>query len=189
MCSSDLQTFDFPARLARYIPQAFQKGQRPYLFVLAWLAMSLVLMLMIFTPDDKLFAPRLFIFVLVFTMYLLLQLGASESLAVNVVLAGLSAQIIYICLMTGGVFSPRLIWINLAPLVAFYTLGKKQGFIWLGLGLVSFLGLAICSVLGVFIENPVFDQETLRPSFILYSTNLLAVSLIPFLYKIGRAHV
>jgi signal transduction histidine kinase/ActR/RegA family two-component response regulator len=177
------QTFDFPARLARYIPQAFQKGQRPYLFVLAWLAMSLVLMLMIFTPDDKLFAPRLFIFVLVFTMYLLLQLGASESLAVNVVLAGLSAQIIYICLMTGGVFSPRLIWINLAPLVAFYTLGKKQGFIWLGLGLVSFVGLAMCNVLGVFIEKPVFDQETLRPSLILYSTNLMAVLLIPFLYN------
>ena len=139
------------------------------------------------------------LFVLVLTMYLLLQLGASESLAVNVVLAGLSAQIIYICLMTGGVFSPRLIWINLAPLVAFYTLGKKQGFIWLGLGLVSFVGLAMCNVFGVFIENPVFDQETLRPSFILYSTNLLAVLLIPFLYnnmfrktfktQIGRAHV
>jgi len=98
------QTLDFPTRLARYIPRAFQKGQRPYLFVLAWLAMALVATLMIFTPDDKLFAPRLFIFALVFTMYLLLQLGASESLAVNVVLAGLSAQIIYICLMTGGVF-------------------------------------------------------------------------------------
>ena len=85
--------------------------------------------------------------------------------------------------MTGGVFSPRLIWINLAPLVAFYTLGKKQGFIWLGLGLVSFVGLAMCNVFGVFIENPVFDQQTLRPSFILYSTNLLAVLLIPFLYN------
>lgn len=176
-------SFNFPARLARYLPKAFHKGQRPYLFVLAWLAMVLVATLMVFTPDEKLLAPRLFIFVLVFTMYLLLQFGASEDLAVNVVLGGLSVQIIYISLITGGIFSPRLLWINLAPLVAFYALGKKQGLVWLGIGVATFIGLAICNVTGLLIGQPAFGQDTLRASFILYTTNLLAVLLIPYLYN------
>lgn len=175
--------FNFPARLVRYLPNAFHKGQRPYLFVLAWLAMVLVATLMVFTPDDKLLAPRLFIFVLVFTMYLLLQFGASEDLAVNVVLGGLSVQIIYISIITGGIFSPRLLWINLAPLVAFYALGKKQGLVWLGIGVATFMGLAICNLTGLLIEQPVFGQDALRASFILYTTNLLAVLLIPYLYN------
>lgn len=180
---STQQALDYPKRLARYLPQAFQKGQRPYLFILAWLAMTLVAMLMIFSPDEKLYLPRLFIFALVFAMYLLLQFGASEGLAVNVVLGGLSLQIIYISLITGGVFSSRLLWLNIAPLIAFYTLGKKQGMVWLGIGCSIFIGLALCNALGVFIETPEIGPQDLRPSYLLYSTNLLAVLLIPFVYN------
>lgn len=175
--------FDLQARVARYLPTAFQKGQRPYLFVLAWLAMVLVAMLMIFTPDDKLFLPRLFIFVLIFTEYLLLQFGASESTAVNVVLVGVLLQGIYISLITGGVFSPRLLWINLAPLIAFYTLGKKQGLIWLGIGAATFIGLALCNQFGLIIDKPEMGQADLLASLILYATNLSAVLLVPFFYN------
>jgi signal transduction histidine kinase/ActR/RegA family two-component response regulator len=180
---STQQVLEYPKKLGRYLPKAFQKGQRPYLFILAWLAMTLVALLMIISPDEKLYLPRLFIFALVFTMYLLLQFGASETLAVNVVLGGISLQIIYVSFITGGVFSPRLLWLNIAPIIAFYAIGKKQGLIWLAIGSSIFIGFAVCNALDVLIKIPEVGPQDIRPSFILYSINLMAVLLIPFFYN------
>lgn len=178
-----LSTQNLPAWLLRYLPTAFQKGHRPYLFVLAWLAMSIVATLLIFSPDEKLFFPRLFIFVLIFTEYMLLQFGASENLAVQVVLGGVLLQVIYISLITGGVYSPRLLWINLAPLIAFYALGKRQGLLWLGIGVTTFFALAVCNMFDLLIDIPEMGQEDLRASLILHTTNLSAVLLIPYFYN------
>jgi signal transduction histidine kinase/ActR/RegA family two-component response regulator len=178
-----LSSQNLPAWLIRYLPAAFQKGHRPYLFVLAWLAMTIVATLLIFSPDEKLFFPRLFIFVLIFTEYMLLQFGASENLAVQVVLGGVLLQVIYISLITGGVYSPRLLWINLAPLIAFYALGKRQGLLWLGIGVATFIAMAVCNMFDLLIDIPEMGQEDLRASFILHATNLSAVLLIPYFYN------
>ena len=90
------EVLELPAQFIQYLPKAFQAGKRPYLFLLAWLALLVVSVLLIFSPDEKLLVPRLFIFVLVFAMYLLFQFGASEVTVVTTVLVGLATQIIYV---------------------------------------------------------------------------------------------
>ena len=177
------QPLDMTTRLAPYLPKAFQEGHRPYLFVLAWMAIILVSLLMILDPSESQLIPRLGIVSLIFFEFLMLQFGASEKKAVIVVLAGYNALIIYLSLLTGGIFSPKLNWITLAPLVAFYVLGKKQGFIWLGLGIVEYLIVAWCTTSGLLIESPKLGDEELRGSFATYTATLLAVLLTPFLYN------
>ncbi len=177
------QPLDMTTRLAPYLPKAFQEGHRPYLFVLAWMAIILVSLLMVLDPSESQLIPRLGIVSLIFFELLMLQYGASEKKAVIVVLAGYNALIIYLSLLTGGIFSPKLNWITLAPLVAFYVLGKKQGFIWLGLGIVEYLIVAWCTTSGLLIESPKLGDEELRGSFATYTATLLAVLLTPFLYN------
>lgn len=177
------QPLDMTTRLAPYLPKAFQEGHRPYLFVLAWLTIILVSLLVIFDPNDNQLNPRLGIVALIFFAFVMLQFGASERKAVAIVLIGYNALIIYLSLLTGGIYSPKLNWIMLAPLVAFYALGKKQGFIWLSLGILEYLVVAWCTTRGLLLEPLKLGNEELRGSFATYTATLLGVLLTPFLYN------
>jgi len=174
---------DLTTRLAPYLPKTFQEGHRPYLFVLAWLTIILVSLLMLVDPSDKQLIPRLGIISLIFFEFVMLQFGASEKKAVIVVLVAYKALIIYLSLLTGGIYSPKLNWITLAPLVAFYVLGKKQGFIFLGLGVLEYLIVAWCTTSGLLLEPLKLGNEELRGSFATYTATLLAVLLTPYLYN------
>jgi len=176
------QALDMTTRLAPYLPKAFQEGHRPYLFVLAWLTIIMVSLLMFFDPNEKHLIPRLGIVALIFFEFVMLQLGASERKAVILVLVAYNALIIYLSLLTGGIFSPKLNWIVLAPLVAFYVLGKKQGFIFLGLGILEYLIVAWCTSNGILLEPLKLGNEEMRGSFATYTATLLAVLLTPYLY-------
>ena len=176
------QALDMTTRLAPYLPKAFQEGHRPYLFVLAWLTIIMVSLLMFFDPNEKQLIPRLGIVALIFFEFVMLQLGASERKAVILVLVAYNALIIYLSLLTGGIFSPKLNWIVLAPLVAFYVLGKKQGFIFLGLGILEYLIVAWCTSNGILLEPLKLGNEEMRGSFATYTATLLAVLLTPYLY-------
>lgn len=177
------EVLELPAQFIQYLPKAFQAGKRPYLFLLAWLALLVVSVLLVFSPDEKLLVPRLFIFVLVFAMYLLFQFGASEVTVVTTVLVGLATQIIYISFFTGGIFSSRLIWLNLVPLVAFYTMGKKQGLACLLISIVSLCVVAYCTAHGYLLEESVIGGQDAQASLILYAANFVVVLLIPYLYN------
>ena len=176
------QALDMTTRLAPYLPKAFQEGHRPYLFVLAWFTIILVSLLMFFDPNEKQLIPRLGIIALIFFEFVMLQLGASERKAVLVVLVAYNALIIYLSLLTGGVFSPKLNWIVLAPLVAFYVLGKKQGFVFLVLGILEYLIVAWCTSKAILLEPLKLGNEEMRGSFATYTATLLAVLLTPYLY-------
>lgn len=177
------QPIDMTTRLAPYLPKAFQEGHRPYLFVLAWLTIILVSLLIVVDPNENQLNPRLGIVALIFFAFVMLQFGASERKAVAIVLIGYNALIIYLSLLTGGIYSPKLNWIMLAPLVAFYALGKKQGFIWLSLGILEYLVVAWCTTRGLLLEPLKLGNEELRGSFATYTATLLGVLLTPFLYN------
>ncbi len=177
------QPLDLTTRLAPYLPKAFQEGHRPYLFVLAWLTTILVSLLIIFDPNDNQLIPRLGIVALIFFEFVMLQFGASERKAVVIVLVAYNALIIYLSLLTGGIYSPKLNWIMLAPLVAFYVLGKKPGFIFLGVGILEYLIVAWCTSNAILLEPLKLGNEELRGSFATYTATLLAVLLTPYLYN------
>ena len=174
---------DWPTRIAPYLPKAFQGGRKPYLFVLAWLTVLILAVVIIFTPDEKLFLPRMSIIVLIVLQYLMFQWGASEEKTVTTVLVGYTVIVLYLSLLTGGVHSPKLNWIALAPLVAFYVLGKKQGLIWLGIGLMQYGVIAWASANGLLLEESRIGRDQLQGSFVTYSATLLAILLIPYLYN------
>ena len=174
---------DWPTRIAPYLPKAFQGGRKPYLFVLAWLTVLILAVVIIFTPDEKLFLPRMSIIVLIVLQYLMFQWGASEEKTVTTVLVGYTVIVLYLSLLTGGVHSPKLNWIALAPLVAFYVLGKKQGLIWLGIGFIQYGAIAWASANGLLLEESRIGRDQLQGSFVTYSATLLAILLIPYLYN------
>ena len=174
---------DWPTRIAPYMPQAFQGGRRPYLFVLAWLAVLILAVVIIFTPDEKLLLPRLSIMVLIVLEYLMLQWGASEKTAVTTVLIGYTSIVVYLSLQTGGILSPKLNWIALAPLVAFYVLGKSHGLLWLAIGVSQYAFVSWCSINGLLLQDPHMGAAQLQGSFVTYTATLAAILLIPYLYN------
>ncbi len=177
------KAIDWPTQMAPYLPKAFQSGRRPYLFVLAWLTVLILSVVIIFTPDEKLLLPRLSIISLIVVEYLLFQWGASEEKTITIVLVGYTFIVAYLSLMTGGVHSPKLNWIALAPLVAFYVLGKRHGLIWLGVGICQYGLVAWCSASGRLLEETRIGSEQLQGSFVTYTATLLAILLIPYLYN------
>ena len=90
-----LNPIDWPTRIAPYLPKAFQGGRKPYLFVLAWLTVLILAVVIIFTPDEKLFLPRMSIIVLIVLQYLMFQWGATEEKTVTTVLEGYTVIVLY----------------------------------------------------------------------------------------------
>ena len=174
---------DFPTQIAPYLPKAFQDGRKPHLFVLTWLFVLILTGELIFTSEEKLAFPILSIIVLTVVEYFLFQWGASEEKVITSLLVVATLIFVYLSLMTGGIHSPNLNWIALAPLAAFYILGKRHGLIWLGIGFLQYCVVAWASANGLLLDEGRMGLAQLQGSFVTYTATLLTILLIPYLYN------
>jgi signal transduction histidine kinase/ActR/RegA family two-component response regulator len=165
-----------------YLPARFREGRLPYLFFVVWLLIGVMVVLAIITPyPNGVPVPLAFAFVLL-VLQLLFIWGMPFSLAVNLgLLAGL-LQVSYAAWMSGGIFSPRMAWMTVIPLVPFYAVSRRAGFGWLLMVLTVEVVMSYITWQGWLPANPTLGAAQIMSSFASYSVVTLMLITVPFLY-------
>ncbi len=102
--------------------------------------------------------------------------------AVNLgLLAGL-LHVSYMAWMSGGVFSPRMAWMTVIPLVSFYAISWRAGWIWLVMVLAVEAWMSYVTWQGWLPENPSLGVAQIVASFASYSGATLILITVLFLY-------
>ena len=164
------------------LPERFREGRLPYLFFIVWLLIGVMIVLAIVTPyPNGVPVPLAFAFVLLILQQLFIW-GLPFNLAVNIgLLAGL-LQVSYASWMSGGIFSPRMAWMTLIPLVPFYAVSRRSGLWWLLLILLVEGLMSALTWHGWLPTNPTLGAAQVMSSFTSYSVVTLILITVPFLY-------
>jgi signal transduction histidine kinase len=173
----DLATWAVPR-----LPARFQEGRLPYLFFVVWLLIGVMVILALITPyPNGVPVPLAFAFVLL-VLQLLFIWGLPFSVAVHLgLLAGL-LQVSYAAWMSGGIFSPRMAWMTVIPLVPFYAVSRRAGLGWLLMVLGTVLGMSYITWQGWLPANPTLGTAQIMSSFASYSVVTLILITVPYLY-------
>jgi signal transduction histidine kinase len=153
-----------------HLPVRFREGRLPYLFFVVWLLIVVMVVLAVITPyPNGVPVPLAFAFVLL-VLQLLFIWGLPFHVAVHIgLLAGL-LQVSYASWMSGGIFSPRMAWMTVIPLVPFYAV------------LADILLMSSVTWQGWLPENPTVGAAQVMSSFASYSVVTLILITVPFLY-------
>lgn len=165
-----------------YLPVRFRDGRLPYLFFVVWLLIVVMVVLAIITPyPNGVPVPLAFAFVLLVLQVLFIW-GMPFSIAVNIGLLAALLQVSYAAWMSGGIFSPRMAWMTVIPLVPFYAVSRRAGLGWLMMVLLVEVLMSYVTWQAWLPENPTLGAAQIMSSFASYSVVTLILITVPFLY-------
>ncbi|PUE12580.1 ATP-binding protein [Limnohabitans sp. T6-20] len=170
-------------RITPHLPERFQQGRMPYLFCLVLIMIIAMLLIALVTPyDNGIPVPLGFAIVLVMLL-VAFSYGMPLSVAVHIgVIAGLT-QVTYAGWMSGGVFSPRLAWYTLIPLIPFYAISRRAGFFWLTVVMVLLSGMSYVTWHGWLPPHPTVGLAQVRSSFVSIVVTMVLILSVVFLYE------
>lgn len=165
-----------------HLPKRFQEGRLPYLFFIVWVLIGVMVILAYITPyPNGVPVPLAFACVLLI-LQLLFIWGMPFTVAANLGLLAALSQVSYAAWMSGGIFSPRMAWMTVIPLIPFYAVGRKSGLGWLGVVLCDVLLMSYVTWQGWLPDNPTLGAAQVMSSFASYSVVTLILITVPFLY-------
>jgi signal transduction histidine kinase/ActR/RegA family two-component response regulator len=165
-----------------YLPKRFQEGRLPYLFFIIWVLIGVMAILAYIAPyPNGVPGPLAFACVLLI-LQLLFIWGMPFPVAANLGLLAALSQVSYAAWMSGGIFSPRMAWMTVIPLIPFYAVSRKSGLGWLVVVLCDVLLMSYVTWQGWLPDNPTLGAAQVMSSFASYSVVTLIVIAVPFLY-------
>jgi signal transduction histidine kinase/ActR/RegA family two-component response regulator len=168
--------------LIDHFPRRFREGKLPYAFMFAWLVVVILLVFTVISPYANahlLFLPMVGVLL---GLMVAVQLGLGLVPAVHI---GTSAGLVLILLATwhaGGVFSPRLGWMLMLPLLPFYIHGRRAGMVWAGVVLVAQSAMAWFTASGGIAPFEVGERHVVS-SWFTFSMITGVLIIVPFIYE------
>jgi signal transduction histidine kinase len=168
--------------LIDHFPRRFREGKLPYAFMFAWLVVLILLVFTVISPYANahlLFLPMVGVLL---GLMVAVQLGLGLVPAVHI---GTSAGLVLILLATwhaGGVFSPRLGWLLMLPLLPFYIHGRRAGMVWAGVVLVAQSAMAWFTASGGIVPFEVGERHVVS-SWFTFSMITGVLIIVPFIYE------
>ena len=169
-------------RLSAFFPSRFREGKMPYVFVFVWLVIGILLVFSAISPYPN--APWMFLPMvgLLLGLMVAVQRGLGLAPAVH---TGTTAGLVLVLLATwaaGGVFSPRLGWMLMLPLLPFYVIGRRAGMVWTGIVLAAQLSMAWLTANNHISDFEVGDQHVFS-SWLTFSLITGLLIIVPFIYE------
>jgi signal transduction histidine kinase len=172
----------FTAWVIPRLPVRFRDGPLPYLFFVVWLLIVMMVILSIVTPYPNGVPVPLAFAIYLFVLQTLYIWGLPMNAAINIGIFGGLFQACYAAWMSGGIFSPRMAWMAVIPLISFYAVGRRAGFIWLGIVFFADVCMSIITWYGWLPDNPTLGKAQVMSSFATYTIVTFILSTVPFLY-------
>ena len=168
--------------LIDHFPSRFREGKASYAFMFAWLVVVILLVFTAISPYANahlLFLPMVGVLLALMVAF---QWGLGLVPAVHI---GTTAGLLLILLATwnaGGVFSPRLGWMLMLPLLPFYIHGRRAGMLWAAVVVVAQLAMAWFTASGGIAPFEV-DERHVVSSWFTFSMITGVLIIVPFIYE------
>ncbi len=148
------------------LPQAFQQGKMPYLFGFEVFVIVAAFGSALLDPDPHITLSIFAFCVLLTGQVVLIARGMPLNRAIHLGCAIGVCILVHVLWAAGGVYSPRMSWLLVVPVIPFYMIGPRAGYAWLA---VVFATQCLVAVLT--------DRAWLAPAM---TVNADALSLLSF---------
>jgi signal transduction histidine kinase/CheY-like chemotaxis protein len=172
----------FNAWVIPRLPARFRGGPLPYLFFVVWLLIIVMVILAFITPYPNGVPVPLLYGIFLFVLQTLFIWGLPMQASINIGIMGGLFQASYAAWMSGGIFSPRMAWFAVIPLISFYASGRRMGFVWLGIVFFVELVMSYITWSGWLPERSTLGAAQVMSSFATYTVVTLIVITVPILY-------
>ena len=90
--------------------------------------------------------------------------------------------VLSVTLGTGGIHSPKLVYLTLLPIPAVFFLGPKAAIVWASVGVATTVTLAWSTAQGVLAARVAFSRDDIGWALMSHATLMLSLVMIPMMY-------
>lgn len=165
------------------LPQAFQQGKMPYLFGFEVFVIVTAFGSALLDPDPQITLSVIVFCVLLTGQLVLIARGMPLRRAIHLACAIGVCFLVHAIWAAGGVYSPRMSWLLVAPVIPFYMIGPRAGYAWLAVVFTAQLLMAFLTDRGWLAPALTVDADALSLfSFFVVFVASLILLFVPLLY-------
>jgi signal transduction histidine kinase len=181
MTSADLQRWVQRAVVSR-LPQAFQSGKMPYLFVFEVLIILLASGFAMIDPNNQTAMNSVVLGLAIMVQLVLTSRGMPLNQTIHLTCLICLGSLMHTAWFTGGVWSPRLTWLLILPVIPFYIISLRAGYVWLGVVFAAQIGAAVCTAQGWLFPAQLSDEAQFKYAFATFSMATVMLLFVPLVY-------
>ena len=169
------------SKFMRFLPPRLQEKRMLFLFAIGLFFILAISTLGWITPHLASPESRYGAIAVICLVLLLLNFGAPIGLGLSIAAVYIAADVIWAAWFSQGIFSPRVNWLFLIPILMFEMVGRKAGWIWAAIVAGIFTVMAILTFNQQLPNFAPFDKSHEIYGFIVYvvtTASLIGVTLV-----------
>ena len=164
------------------LPASFRTDKMPFVFLCMMMLVVVSLTFSLFNPYRHGSTMQVGFALLILGLLWLMHRGVALNTVLGVMCFLSVAYLFNAARVSGGVFSLRLVWLMLVPVMAYYVMGPAHGLLWLLVSWLTTLTLAWMTWSGTGIELPVSGDQQDFYAFASIAINCLTLMVVPLVY-------
>ena len=164
------------------LPQAFRHGKMPYLFFFEALLTLVLLSFPLINPYHQAPMTSLAFGLAMMLQMVLISRGMPLSQAIHMICLLGVFYLIHAAWTSGGLLSPRWAWLLILPVIPFYIIGPRAGYVWLGAVFAAQVVVAVLTAQGWLLQALPSDDAQSKYAFATFSIITLMLVLVPLVY-------
>ena len=164
------------------LPASFRTDKMPFVFLCMMMLVVVSLTFSLFNPYRHGSTMQVGFALLILGLLWLMHRGVALNTVLGLMCFLSVAYLFNAARVSGGVFSLRLVWLMLVPVMAYYVMGPAHGLLWLLVSWLTTLTLAWMTWSGTGIELPVGGDQQDFYAFASIAINCLTLMVVPLVY-------
>ena len=164
------------------LPASFRSDKMPFVFLCMMMLVVVSLTFSLFNPYRHGSTMQVGFALLILGLLWLMHRGVALNTVLGLMCFLSVAYLFNAARVSGGVFSLRLVWLMLVPVMAYYVMGPAHGLLWLLVSWLTTLTLAWMTWSGTGIELPVGGGQQDFYAFASIAINCLTLMVVPLVY-------
>ncbi|CAN1561097.1 BaeS Signal transduction histidine kinase [Burkholderiaceae bacterium] len=164
------------------LPASFRADKMPFVFLCMMMLVVVSLTFSLFNPYRHGSTMQVGFALLILGLLWLMHRGVALNIVLGLMCFLSVAYLFNAARVSGGVFSLRLVWLMLVPVMAYYVMGPAHGLLWLLVSWLTTITLAWMTWSGTGIALPVSGDQQDFYAFASIAINCLTLMVVPLVY-------
>ena len=164
------------------LPASFRTDKMPFVFLCMMMLVVVSLTFSLFNPYRHGSTMQVGFALLILGLLWLMHRGVALNTVLGLMCFLSVAYLFNAARVSGGVFSLRLVWLMLVPVMAYYVMGPAHGLLWLLVSWLTTITLAWMTWSGTGIALPVSGDQQDFYAFASVAINCLTLMVVPLVY-------
>ena len=167
--------------LQHITPRRLREGRMPFVFYSGVVLLIVIALIAVLTPQIGSQEGRYAFMGVIALSLLMLNAGVSKQRALTFVCVYAAIHITLAAWFSQGIFSPRINWLYLIPILMIYMVSRRAGWIWTGIVIALQLVMSALTYLDVLPNNTPLNKTHEIYAFFVYfvtASSLISLTLI-----------